>query len=175
MNMHLFLKTNSQVKSIGGVLFGVAIIVAAARTILRLRTAPRLGLDDALLLLTCVWLVASTAVFYKLAPGIYLFEEAISNPSDLELPSDAPTLVVENIKLVDSYNVASWLVIYTVKLCFLSFLRSLIDRVRGLVIYWKVIVGLTIVFFGVSVCEAFIACPQFTLLSGIFFYPRLSE
>ena len=154
------------VKGIGGALFGLAIISASARTLLRLRNKSRLGLDDALLLFACLCLVASTALFYTLAPGVYLFEQVIADPNHVQLPPDVNDLVIDNLKMVDAYSAISWLVIYAVKFCFLSFMRSLIDRIRSLIIYWRAIVGITVVFFGISVSETFIACPQFTILAG---------
>ena len=154
-------------------LFGVVILSAIVRTLIRLQNKPRLALDDYLLLFSCLCLITSTTLLYKLVPAAYLFEELDFNPS-IALPSNFTQLVVFNIKILDAYTFMSWVVIFAVKFCFLSFFRSLIDRVRRMVIYWRFIVGITAVFFGLSLCETFIACPRINALSCMSYYVLIS-
>ena len=73
--------------------------------------------------------------------------------------SDVAKEEVHIERLLAAYGLFSWLVIYTVKFCFLTFFRVLIDRVRRMILYWRVIVLITIVFCGLSLSEPFIACP----------------
>ena len=142
-------------------MFGTAIIGAISRTALRYHNTSRLTLDDGFLFVACVALVAATVILYKFIPGAYLFEVfAFHPPSVLPPGFDFDKTVLYNVKLLDAYNMLSWVVIYSVKFCFLSFFRSLIDRLQKMIVYWRVVVGITAVFFGLSLCETFIACPR---------------
>ena len=143
-------------------------MTAIARTVIRFRTAPRYTLDDALLLFACICLTAATGLLYKLIPLAYLFEELDFNDKvPLPFPtSDFAEKSVFSVRILDAYTPLSWTVIYAAKFCYLIVFRALIDRVRRMILYWRVIVSIIIVCCGLSLGETFIACPRIELSSA---------
>ena len=155
-----------------GALFGLAIMAAIARTSIRFRTTPKYALDDALLLFACICLAAATGLLYKLIPKAYLYEE-LDFQERVSLPfpiTDIAKETVLTLRILHAYTLTSWLVVFAAKFCFLSFFRALIDRVRGMIIYWRIVVLITIIFGGLSLCETFIACPHIEASSCEFFW-----
>ena len=149
-------------KVVSGTFFGLAIMAAITRSLTRFRTAPKYTLDDALLLFACICLITATALLFKLIPRVYLDEEldfkgVISQPFPV---SDITKELVLATRLRHTYTFTSWLVVFAAKFCFLSFFRALIDRVRHLIIYWRIVVVITFIFGGFACCETFIACPR---------------
>ena len=154
-----------------GALFGLAIIAAIARTSIRFRASQKYALDDFLLLLACICLTAATGLLYNLVPLAYLWEE-LNFHDVVSLPfsvSDVPNEAVYTLRLLHTYSLTSWLVVFAAKFCFLSFFRALIDRVRRMIIYWRIVVLITIIFGGLSLCETFIAWPYIEASSSEFF------
>ena len=137
-------------------------MTAVARAVIRFRTAPRYTLDDALLLFACICLTAATGLLHKLIPLVYLFEELdFKDKVSLPFPtSDYTKESVFSVRILDAYTPLSWTVIYAAKFCYLIVFRALIDRVRRMILYWRVVVSITIVFCGLSIGETFIACPR---------------
>ena len=149
------------IKVVAGTLFGLAVMAAIARTLIRYRTAPNYTLDDVLLLFACICLVASTVLLYELIPNAYIFEE-LEFGERVSFPFPITDLAKETlftVRILDTYTLMSWLVIYAVKFCFLSFFRLLIDRVQRMIIYWRIVVMIIVVLGGLNLCETFIACP----------------
>ena len=143
-------------------------MTAIARTVIRFRTAPRYTLDDALLLFACICLTAATGLLYKLIPLAYLFEELeFQDKVSLPFPtSDFAKETVFSVRILDANTLLSWTVIYAAKFCYLILFRALIDRVRRMILHWRVIVLITIVFCGLSFGEPFIACPHIYVSSS---------
>ena len=161
----------TSVKGVSGGLFGLAIIAAIARTLIRFRSTPRFTLDDALLLFACTCLTAATGLLYKLIPNAYFFE-ALDFNDRVSLPfpiSHFSQEIVLTVRILDAYTCISWLVVFAVKFCFLFFFRALIDRVKRMIIYWRAVVFITVIFGGISLCETFIACSHIDATSGEFF------
>lgn len=154
-------------KVVSGILCGLAITTAIARTSIRYRNTLRFGVDDALLLFACICLTAATALLYKLIPNAYLYEKLDFNDRvSLPFPIvDIGKEAVYTLRILHAYTCISWLVVFTVKFCFLVFFRALIDRQRPMIMYWRVVVLITVVLGGVSLCETFIACPHIDISS----------
>ena len=149
-------------KGVCGTLFASAIIAAIARTFIRVRTAAKFAFDDALLLFACVCLIASTGLLYRLIPNAYLYER-LDLGQNVTLPfpiSDINKQTVLTVRILGAYTLLSWLVVFAVKFCFLFFFRALIDRLPRMIIYWRFVVAITIIFGGVALCETYIACPR---------------
>ena len=155
-----------------GTLFGLSIIAAIARTLIRFRTTPKYALDDALLLFACICLTAATVLLYKLIPKAYLIEDLDFNERvSLPFPiTDFAKETVLTVRILHAYTLTSWLVVFAAKFCFLSFFRALIDRVRHLIIYWRFVVLITIICGGLSLCDTFIACPYIEASAGESFH-----
>lgn len=149
------------VKGVSVTFFGLAVTAATIRTFIRFRKNSRLALDDSILLFACICLTAATGLLYNYVPDAYAFEGLTFN-AEVPLPfpiSDLGRQVVMGTKIIDAYLFLSILVLFAVKLCFLFFFRALVDRVNRWVIYWRLVVMVTVIAGGFSVCEGFIACP----------------
>lgn len=163
-------------KSVLGVLFGMAMIAAAARTALRLKQHGRLFFDDLFLLIACIFLTAATIITYHVSWALYV------PYSDFTLfhPNDLKRRVIWFQKMVFAYISLTWVVIFAVKLSFMYFFRALVDRLVNMVIYWRIVLGVIVVSFAVCVSEAAMECPHFDISSGMspifsYFFGHISK
>ncbi|MCJ1408123.1 hypothetical protein MMC19_002196 [Ptychographa xylographoides] len=125
----------------------------------------RLGLDDVFLLVACVLLVASTALLYVIVDALYLEEALTINPGSVSFDLDSISEITWYQKVVYGYLDLSIATVYAVKFSFLCFFRLLIDRLRGMIIYWRIVVTVTAITLAFTVCTPFISCPDFDLSS----------
>lgn len=145
----------------------MAIIAATARSVLQLRTRRRLFADDIFLLLACACLTAATVIFNVTSTNFFLgFDGWLLMPPDI-----LKKKMLWFRKMIYIYTFLSWAVIYIVKFSFLCFFKLLIERLRGMLIYWKIVVGVTVVSFGFCVSEQVISCPSFNDSNCKFFFP----
>ena len=140
----------------------MTVLAAIARTVIRFRVAPRFAIDDVLLLFACACLIAATGLHFKLVPLAYLYVELeFGNKISLPFPiSKLSKDTIFTLRMLHAYTFLSWVVIFAVKFSFLFFFRALIDRVRRLMFYWKIVVLITTVFGGISICDTLLACPH---------------
>lgn len=148
-----------------GLLFAMAIITASVRTAIRIKYHRRLFVDDAFLIFACLALTTLIASVLYYTPTIYL-AAAISD-GQLYKGSSAPPTSVPPGALILKYRKAqllrgslAWLTIFAVKFSFLSFFRTLTDRLPRLFLYWKVVVTVTVFAFVYCVACGFIGCPD---------------
>ena len=163
-------KTNVQ-QAVVGLLFGLAIVTAAIRTIVQVRQHHQLRADDFALLLACVALIASSTLLFVMIPSIYWSEAIILDPFSMETLQKFNTpgfgdKITQIQKMQDAYLTMIWICIFSVKLAFILFFRQMVDRLRRMVIYWRVILGYTMVSLAVCVSTSFIICPNMI-------YPRV--
>lgn len=93
---------------------------------------------------------------------MYFFQRLILNPESVRMGQYTIDDLLWFMKMVYAYIVLSWTAIFAVKLSFLSFFRTLIERVSGrLITYWKIALVFTIVSGAFNICEVFITCPHF--------------
>ena len=146
------------------VFFGIAIIAAAARIIIRLWLRTRLRLDDYLLLCSCVCLTAGTGLLYYGIPSIFFGAELTFNPAAVLAAGVNEAAILHQVDLIPKVNwaylVLSWLTIFFVKFGFLSVFRHLVDRIPSMYGYWKGVLIFTGLVFAFAVCDGFIACPK---------------
>ncbi|MCJ1476804.1 hypothetical protein MMC13_005473 [Lambiella insularis] len=149
--------------TVSGLLFGIAIAAAFLSTIARVRHRNGIGYDDLFLLLACVFLIASTALLYDVAPALY-FEEALTlDPISVTFGPDSIAELEWYQKVAYAFLDISTASVYAVKFSFLFFFRALIDRLRGMILYWRVVLGITATAFAFSVSAPFIGCSGFGL------------
>ena len=151
---------------VSGTMFSIAIIAAIARTVIRFRIQRRLLLDDILLGFGCVCLIAATILLYKVLPVLYLVLRLVSDPSSVRLPPGFSQQASFYQKILYSHLALAWSVIYSVKFCFLCLFRLLIDRLKGIVRYWRFVVGITAISAGYCISYQFIVCPRFGFASA---------
>lgn len=151
-------------------LFVISILVALARTAIRLRYQRRLFVDDAILLVAIVCLCAAMTLLLVFTSSLYQLEafvtgsSAITNPDELakiELQMEQP--FIKYLKLSDTYYVMTWTTIFAVKFSFLFFFRVLIRRVRAITLYWQIVSVITVLVWVYCIAGAFIICPYFDI------------
>ena len=161
-----------------GTLFGLALLTAAARVIIRFFHFQRkLRSDDFLLLFACLCLIASQILIYILKiDNIYWFAAAIFESSSLEsrpaflisAEEDTTTITTTEefnlrismfLRMQYSIGILSWTCIFAVKICFLLFFHQMIISLPKFIVAWRVIFGITIIFWAFS--AFFINCSHF--------------
>ena len=158
----------SYIQGASGALFALAIIGAAALTSIRFRPVPRITLDDSLLFFACICLAASTGLLFELIPQAYVLQKLdLGYLDQMPFPvKDLPGELSHMMRILGAYTFLSWAVIYASKFSYLVFFRALVDRLWRMVIYWRVVVVITLLLGGVSLCETFLACPHVDAASG---------
>ncbi|KAI9833210.1 MAG: hypothetical protein M1826_000123 [Phylliscum demangeonii] len=139
-------------KAVSGIMPGLAIIAAVVRTVYRLRSHRRLFVDDLFLWIACVCLTVGTIVLYTMTTDLYLSYTGWT----LFLAEDFEGGVKRGViylRRFFAYASMTWTAIYAVKLSFLFFFRVLVERIRYMTIYWRVVLGSTIVAFCLCVLQ----------------------
>ena len=139
-----------------GLFFGLAMTAAAGRTVFRVRNHRRLFLDDIFLLLACIFLTVATIIFYIALPQTYVKHSYwLSMRPDVQLKK-----VAWYQKMSLAYKPVTWAVIFAVKFSFISFFRVLVNRLRYMIIYWKIVVAVTAICFCFCASEVAMGCPH---------------
>lgn len=128
-------------------------ITAAVRSALRLRNYRRIFVDDIFLFLACAFLTVATIIVYKISATQDL-SWLLMQPDGLQ-----KTLVWYH-QMIFAYLLLTWASIFAIKLSFLCIFRTLVDRLANMVLYWRIVVGVTVISFGFCVVEVFIECPH---------------
>ena len=153
-----------------GIFYAFAIIGAITRLVLQLRIHRRLHLDDYFLILAALLLTASTILGYIHTNNLYFSEDISLNPDYVFTLLASGADVVGDINAYETlyytYPALLWTCIFAVKFAYLTFFRQLVDRVRPLVIYWRVVVGVTIVSYPICILSIYVACMKWGLEAG---------
>ena len=153
-----------------GVFYGLAIAVASIRLILQARVNRRLYLDDYILIFACVSLTAGTVLGYANVGNLYWSEGLNYNPTHiyylLAEHVDVGARISVYERLYYSYPAILWTSIFAIKFAYLVFFRRLIDRITPLIIYWRVVLGITIVSFPVCIVSIYVSCIKWGLEAG---------
>lgn len=126
-------------------LFTISILVAITRTVIRLHYQKRLFLDDIFLLAAVLCLCGSMVILLYFCTLLYLVENlvirnSLSNPSPEIVKQTHQYHIVASI-----YYSFTWTSIFVVKFGFLLFFRNLLLRVQAMMLYWRVVVGITVI------------------------------
>jgi hypothetical protein len=122
-----------------------------------------LQLDDYLLIFACICLTGATAVVKWGLPAIYEVAQLVLDRADAKQPTDLNRLIVRFMRTMFAHSTLSWGAIYAAKFSYLFFFRHLIDRIRSLVIYWRVVVTFTAMAAFLSIFLSPISCPHVDL------------
>ena len=144
-----------------GILYGTAILAVSMRITLRIHLHRRLFLDDIFLLFACAALTAAIPVLYNVIPPLYIvqgIEEGIRLAQSSGIDVSAEVHLYATLHLI--HEALGWAVIFLVKFSFLSFFRQLVDRIRDLVLYWKVVCVMSVVACAFCVGFSFMGCPR---------------
>lgn len=132
------------------------------RTFIRFRGRQLHFLDEALLLFACLCLLAATILLIKGASSLYLVEQLQLTP-EAAASVTVQQIIAAIVKLQQeeyAVGILIWLSVFTVKFCYLSFLRELTDRLSRITTYWRLTLAVTCVSCVFNVCSSFIACPK---------------
>lgn len=143
-----------------GVFFGLALIMTAARTAIRVHRFRRVFVDDYFLFLAVASLIASTGLFFSLILFVYTFAAVAAGPAGLEsAPLDYINAAINATNVAYAADALACTTVFAVKLSFLFFFRHLIQRLRDLKILWWCVLMICIPVGIVCICLPFIVCP----------------
>ena len=154
-------------KVVNGLLMGFALFLATARVVIQLHSQRKLLRDDFVLMFACSTFIASQALLFALKiENIYWLSATVMpmNPQTLASMLEDPTAFhrqVVKFQQILNFSVAlTWTSICAVKISFLLFFYQLITRLRKLILAWRVIFGVIILFWAFCICALFISCPH---------------
>ncbi len=152
------------------VLFTAAMLATIGRLAIRFRYQKRLFADDYVLLFGCFSLIATFTLTIVMFEDTYFDMSLILGPGELVMQESASADFVNRIlyyqQLSFSTEVLNWVTIFAVKTAFLLFFRQLLDRLKALLTYWTVTVGIVVVSGIFCICSIFISCPHFGVSSS---------
>jgi hypothetical protein len=139
-----------------------AICTAFARSAIRFKARHKLFLDDYLVLVAVVFMIAAASIHNAVLDGLYLYR-AVTRPNS-RVVYDASELDI--LLAVTSYSLAfvetSWTAIFCVKFSFLSLFYTLIRNLSvGLTRYYWGVVVFNVLTWAYMLSEAPILCPYF--------------
>ena len=114
---------------------------------------------------------------YANVGSLYWSEELIYNPTHIDYLLAEHVDVAAHIKfyerLQSSYSTILWTSIFAIKFAYLVFFRRLIDRITPLIMYWRVVLGITIVSFFICIVSIYVSCIKWGLKAGKHLHVRL--
>lgn len=147
-----------------GMFYALALIGAATRLTLQIKMHQRLQLDDCLLLNAGICLTISTILGFVYVDTLYRGQELNMESSELDrllrLGADLTGLSNAYRMLCWTYTVLLWSAIFSIKFAYLVFFRQLVDRLRSLVMYWRLFVGITVLAFLFCAVSCFLPCTE---------------
>lgn len=152
------------------IFFGLAVVAAAARIIVRFWFTKKLRLDDYLLLISCASLTAATGVLYYGTSSIFLGSELALDPISVTQSGINEGDVIRKVEQISKINwvylTLSWVTIFMIKFGFLALFRLLVNCLPRIYAFWKAVTAFTTLVFAFAVCDTFIACPKMGLAAG---------
>ena len=155
-------------KVVNGTLFGLALLMAAVRMVIRFHIQRKLHPDDFVLIFAVLTFIASQVLVYILKIdhiqwfGAITFDPGPQTPALIFEDPEAFYRQISKIQRMEySTGVLTWTSIFAVKISFLLFFHQMITRLRRLIVAWRVILGITIIFWAFCSCAVFISCPYF--------------
>ena len=149
---------------------------AMTRMALQIQVRRHLQLDDYFLLFACLCLTAGTIVGFINVDNLYFSEDLNLNPGEfvelLEAGVDVAGRIDAYERLYYTYPGLLWASIFAVKFAYLSFFRQLVDRVRPIVIYWRIIVGTTIIALPICIISIYVTCFKWGSAAGMYILVR---
>ena len=141
-------------------LFGVAILIVAARIGTRWRLRQRLYLDDIFLLFGLACLCGATGIILVSVKKVFLTEAILVDKLFKLTEGEANSVANTAPAIIHSFLFLTWTVVISVKFSFLALFRLLIQRISWKITfyYWFVVV-FTVLTWIFMVSEAFILCP----------------
>ncbi|KAL9124081.1 MAG: hypothetical protein Q9217_006554 [Psora testacea] len=150
-----------------GASYGCTMIIAFVRLVLQIKTHRRLYIDDYFLIFACVCLTVSTVLGYAKVGDLYWSQQVNYNPTHvyylLMEHVDIASHITAYQRLYFSYPAFLWAAIFSIKFGYLAFLRRLLQRIKPLIICWRIVVAVTIVSLPVCIASIYLGCMKFGL------------
>jgi hypothetical protein len=145
------------------VLFSLASLAFLGRIAIRLSIRRRVFLDDCLLVLSFLCLVAATTVFYLRARLTYLIFSLMRGDQVIALiAAEEIDHVFKQMDYAFTYISTLWSTIFLVKLCYFAFFRVLLKSMsKHFVRYYWTALAFTVVCWIYLVAQTLISCPYF--------------
>ena len=141
----------------------IAIVAAAARTFFRVKQSRRLELDDVFLILAIITLSAFVGVIYTIRDLMYLSVYVSLGTEDPGFPLDGTFDPIKSFRFYgimdEAASVLVWTSIFAIKFSFVFFFRKLTRRVRGIKIWWWIVVVALVPCALICMFLGFIICP----------------
>jgi len=148
------------------VLYGLAAALVIARTARRLIAVHRLELDDAFVWFALTCLSAATGIFLKKL-SIIMLQEAMAMVPDVIVPITQVSQLISSINFLDAFLCTIWTCTFAIKGSFLVLFGKLIKGIsKKLDLYFRFVIGYTILTWIFLVVEPFILCPYFGSAGG---------
>lgn len=126
--------------------------------------------DDYFLIFACVCLTAGTALGYANIGSLYWSQELNYNPTHIYyLLADRVDIgagINKYQRIWYGWTTLLWATIFVVKFAYLAFFKRLIARVKSLIIYWRVVVVITVISCPVCIVSPYVACVKWGLEAG---------
>lgn len=143
-------------------MFILALAVACFRTFVRWHYRKLAWLDDGFLALAVVLMIVSLGLWFAMMDNLYKTEALIYDPFGSAVQFGDIVEIAIDVQIYSTAYIAITLTgIFAIKFSFLFFFRSLINRLRPMVMYWRVVVGYTAVSWAISLGISFLACPYY--------------
>jgi hypothetical protein len=145
------------------VLFSIASLAFLGRIAIRLSIRRRVFLDDGLLVLSFLSLVAATTIFYLRARLSYLVFSLLRRDQVIALiAAEEIDQVLKQMNYAFAYISTLWSTIFLVKLCYFAFFRVLLKSMSKHFAryYWTALV-FTVICWIYLVAQTLISCPYF--------------
>ena len=120
-------------------------------------------IDDGFLLFGVACLVCALAILYVFVDDMYLVEALQEGLSDgkVDLPSDFLMRSFDFQKWAIICLILLWFSITAVKFSFLFLFRQLIDRLPGMILYWRFVIVYNVLAWAFGIAAYIAPCPHF--------------
>ena len=152
-------EVNSLVQATIWTLLAVAVILAIARIVIRVRRFRRIFVDDVCLFIATVALIGGTIITSNQVPFLFTAQD-LQNGTET-VPDDFIKTLGSHERNIAATLVLLWSAIFGVKFSFCFLFRSLIRRVRYLNLWWWCVAAFLVPSAALCTFSAFIGCPVF--------------
>lgn len=151
----------------------LAIISVIGRFVVRFGIQKsRLQLEDGLLILALIFLLASQIIIYhQVIDPMFLMMALQMGTQGIQIPLNVIDMGIAYHKWTTAALMLSWCSISTVKFFFLVFFRRLIDRLRSWQIYWWIVFAYNVFLLVFGIVEYYAGCPHLGIRGSQWQFP----
>lgn len=144
-----------------GFFLGLAIIGVIGRFVIRFGVQRhRLQIDDGLITLAFIFLLASQIIIYnRVVSPMFLMTAVQNGVPGVQAPLDAVQISETYHRWAVASLMISWCSISAVKFFFLLFFKRLIDRLRPWQSYWWVVFTINLILLSFGITVYYVSCP----------------